>query len=69
MNEELVMDKATKLYDGKEFVHWRFRNYRVTTYPDSDLIYIVLANKTHKRVVGRKLEEAARRAIALTAAT
>ena len=55
---------AVKTYESKECSHWSFGKYRVTTYPDSDLIYIVLADKTHKRVVGVKLEAAARAAIA-----
>ena len=52
--------ELTKISEDRTFTNWRFGKYRVTTYPDSNLVYIVLAQKTHKRVIGHKIESAFR---------
>ena len=57
------MGKARLVYDGNECRHYIVGKYRVTTYPGSSLVYIVLAAKTHKRVVGRHVEAMCRDAI------
>jgi hypothetical protein len=59
----MCQDEAIKTYEGKECSHYRFGKYRVTTYPESDLLYITLWDKTHKRVRGHKIEAAAKAAI------
>lgn len=54
---------AVKTYECSSFTHYRVGKYRVTTYPDSYLIYIVLSEKTHKRIVGKHVEKACREAV------
>ncbi len=61
----LKNEKAVKTYEGNGFAHYNFGPYRVTVYPNSNLVYMVLKDKPHKRVVGRHVEQAARNAIAI----
>lgn len=64
MTTEKKKNQAVKQYEGPSFTNWLYGKYRVTTYPDSERVLIVLANNTSKRVVGRKIEPAVRAAIA-----
>jgi hypothetical protein len=57
------MATATLNYSGTSFTHWIVGKYRVTTYPDSDNIFITLATKTHKRVRGVHIEKMCREAV------
>lgn len=58
-----MSDEATRIYNGPECAHWSWRKYRVTTYPGSNRIHIVIADTTHKAVYGWRIDMGAREAI------
>jgi len=54
---------AALTFSSPSYQLWRVGKYRVSTYPDSDLVYIVLAEKTSKRIIGHKVEAMVRSSI------